>query len=191
MEEYFFVAVSTYENLEKCKKYGLAGFPSTINGAWTFSEIKVGDYITFLYGARAYNLYKVTNKEAIVNAKELPPWEPLRFRSGKIVDFPFRLNLKEVRKLEEPIARPEFAYIAESLLLRGGYGKTHFQADQTTLQSVSQMGKISDTKIETLQMPSYQTFIPRFVRLRNIKQSGIFQFNILLIKFAKGIILSG
>lgn len=58
MQEYFLIAVSTRENLEKCKKYAYAGFPDTINGAWAYHDIKVGDYITFLYGAKAHNLYQ-------------------------------------------------------------------------------------------------------------------------------------
>ncbi|WP_448377991.1 hypothetical protein [Fervidobacterium sp.] len=38
------------------------------------------------------------------------------------------------------MVRPEFAYVAEDLLLRGGYRKTHFQADATTLSYVSTLG---------------------------------------------------
>jgi hypothetical protein len=34
--------------------------------------------------------------------------------------------------------------------MRGGYGKTHFQADQTTLQEVSQLGHLYDESIEML-----------------------------------------
>jgi hypothetical protein len=62
MRSYFFVAVSTRENLELCKKYALAGFHSNVNGAWAFSEINEGDFVSFLYGARVYNLYKVLKK---------------------------------------------------------------------------------------------------------------------------------
>ena len=62
--------------------------------------------------------------------------------SGRSYHFPFRLKLRQVRAFDEPIVRVEFAYIAENLLLRGGYRKTHFQADLTTLQNVSQMGEV-------------------------------------------------
>ncbi len=38
------------------------------------------------------------------------------------------------------MVRQEFSYVAENLLLRGGYLKTHFQADTITLYNVSEMG---------------------------------------------------
>jgi len=79
MQEYFFIAVSTKENLEICKKYAYAGFPGTINGVWAYSDIKVGDFVTFLYGARAHNLYRVIKKEAIADAEKVPPWKPIYF----------------------------------------------------------------------------------------------------------------
>jgi hypothetical protein len=49
------------------------------------------------------------------------------------------------------LVRPEFAYVAENLLLRGGYRKTHFQADQTTLQAVSQMGSVFADLVEPIR----------------------------------------
>jgi len=162
---YFLVSVSTRENLELCIKYGLAGFPSGQSGAWTFCEIEVGDFISFLYGARAHNLYRVVAKKALRNADRLPPWPPLTFTSsGKTYYFPFRLQLQPVRKFVEPLVRAEFSYVAENLLLRGGYRKTHFQADQTTLQSVSQMGEPSQDGAENLSLPVHSEFVPRFTR---------------------------
>jgi len=59
---YFLISVSTRENLELCIRYGLAGFPSGQSGAWTFCEIETGDFVSFLYGARAYNLYRVLSE---------------------------------------------------------------------------------------------------------------------------------
>src|SRR6266478_3843774 len=140
---YFLISVSTRENLEICIKHALAGFPGGENGAWTFCEIEEGDLVSFLYGARAHNLYRVRKREAIRDAATLGPWEPLTFReTGKTYSFPFRLHLQPIRVFNELLVRAEFAYVAENLLLRGGYSKTHFQADQTTLQAVSQMGKL-------------------------------------------------
>lgn len=178
---YFFIAVSTKENLRLCKKYALAGFPSTTNGLWAYVDIQVGDYISFLYGARAHNLYQVTKKEAIKDAKNMPPWKSLTFASGTTVDFPYRIYLKQVRAVDESIARPEFSFIAENLLLRGGYRKTHFQADQTTLQNVSQMGKMFEGKTPTLNMPPYRTFIPKFVRKRK-SEAYHFQFKEVILQ---------
>ncbi|MBI1739055.1 MAG: DUF91 domain-containing protein [Acidobacteria bacterium] len=169
---YFLVSVSTAENLELCKKYALAGFPSGASGVWTFCEIQDGDFLSFLYGARAYNLYRVSKREAIRDADKLPPWKPLTFKeSGKTYFFPFRLQLQPVRIFAEPLVRAEFSYVAENLLLRGGYRKTHFQADQTTLQSVSQMGTLSEGRPEPLSLPDYATFNPSFTRNTKLLRS--------------------
>jgi len=120
--EYFLVSVSNRKNLKPCEKYALAGFTNSVNGLWTFLDIDEGDFISFLYGARVYNLYRVLRKEAFKNADKLLPWPPVTFKmSGKTYYFPFRLSLKQERVLNEPMVRPEFAYVAENLLLRGGY----------------------------------------------------------------------
>jgi hypothetical protein len=156
---YFLIAVSNHENLELCIRYGLAGFPSGESGVWTFCEIQEGDLLSFLYGAKAHNLYKVAKKEAILSAENLPPWKLLEFKaSGKKYSFPFRLRLEPVRVFTESLVRAEFSYVAENLLLRGGYSKSHFQADQTTLQSVSEMGKLADIPPSQLESPPYTTF---------------------------------
>lgn len=166
---YFLISVSTRENLELCIKYALAGFPSGESGAWTYCEIEVGDFVSFLFGARAYNLYSVARKEAIAHAEHLPPWRPLTFaETGRTYSFPFRLYLQPLRTFVEPIARTEFSYVAENLLLRGGYRKTHFQADQTTLQYVSEMGTLAQGSAELLPLPSYSAFVPRFTKNRDL-----------------------
>lgn len=140
MPDYFLVSISNRENLELCVKYNLAGFTNSINGLWTFFDIEIGDYISFLYGARVRNLYRVVKKVAYKNAEMLPPWSPITFRSKRTYYFPFRLFLKLEREFNEPMVRQEFSYVAENLLLRGGYRKTHFQADTITLYNVSEMG---------------------------------------------------
>lgn len=166
-KSYFLVSVSNKKNLDLCIEHSLAGFTNSINGVWTFVECQEGDYISFLYGAKAFNLYIINGKKAIRDAETAPPWEPITFRqSGKTYFFPFRLDLTPVREFEEPLVRAEFAYVAENLLLRGGYRKTHFQADQTTLQSVSQMGRLCSKQVCKLQMDDYGTFVPRFTERR-------------------------
>lgn len=162
---YFLISVSTRENLDLCIRYGLAGFPGGENGAWTFCEVEVGDLVSFLYGARAHNLYRVTKKEALSESHTLGPWKPLSFRgTGKTYSFPFRLQLQPIRIFDEALVRAEFSYVAENLLLRGGYSKSHFQADQTTLQSVSQMGAINGELREILEIGKHASFTPRFTR---------------------------
>ncbi|MDI6603402.1 MAG: hypothetical protein QME57_04865 [Patescibacteria group bacterium] len=166
---YFLVSVSNKINLDLCIKHALAGFTNSINGLWTFAEIQEGDFISFLYGARVFNLYKVEKKEAIKNANQIGPWPSVTFRmSGKTYYFPFRLYLNPLREFIEPMVRPEFAYVAENLLLRGGYRKTHFQADQTTLQSVSQMGSICNKPVENLKINDYETFVPMLTWNRSL-----------------------
>jgi len=159
---YFLVSVSNKTNLDLCIRYALAGFTSSINGLWTFCEIERGDFVSFLYGAKVFNLYRVKEKEALRNADRLPPWPSVTFKmSGRTYFFPFRLVLEPIRRFEESMVRPEFAYVAENLLLRGGYRKTHFQADQTTLQSVSEMGCLYDRGIERLDLRESDNFLPR------------------------------
>jgi len=181
---YFLIAVSTRENLELCVRYALAGFPSSISGLWAYLDIQEGDFLSFLYGARAYNLYEVESKAAYKDADRLPPWPPLVLRpSGRIYNFPFRLHLRQFRVLEEPLVRAEFAYVAENLLLRGGYRKSHFQADQTTLQNVSEMGLASSTAPKSLETPRAESFIPSVVRGRaGANQPYVFPLRELIVQ---------
>jgi len=185
MPNHFLISVSNRENLELCKKHALAGFTDSINGVWTFCEIRERDFISFLYAAKAHNLYRVEKKVALQNAENLPPWKPVTFKiSRKTYYFPFRLHLTPVRKFEEPLIRAEFAYVAENLLLRGGYRKTHFQADQTTLQNVSQMGERFSEKIEKLEFPSID-FIPQFSTNKSlIKIPYVFPFREIILQSA-------
>jgi len=180
---YFLVSVSNRENLNLCVSHALAGFTNSINGLWTFYEINKGDYISFLYAARAHNLYQVIKKEAINNADKISPWKSVTFKmSGKTYYFPFRLKLKPVREFNEPLVRNEFSYVAENLLLRGGYRKTHFQADQTTLQNVSQMGKIYKKEIDEFDSGP-DNFVPKFTRKKNkIHNPKVFLFSEIILQ---------
>ncbi len=158
---YFLVSVSTRENLLLCQEHLLAGFTNSINGLWTFLDIQEGDFLSFLYGARVHNLYRVIRKMALEDAEHLPPWPPVTFASGRTYYFPFRLILRQERELNEPMVRPEFAYVAENLLLRGGYRRTHFQADTVTFYQVSCMGTPSYREhIPTADLSSGKTFVP-------------------------------
>lgn len=183
---YFLISVSTRENLELCLKHALAGFPSGESGAWTFCEIQEGDFVSFLYGARAHNLYVVAKRHAIVDAEDAPPWKPLTFKeSGKTYYFPFRLQLQPIRTFVEPIVRTEFFYVAENLLLRGGYRKTHFQADQTTLQSVSEMGTRANGSVVALPASEHATFTLRFTQKAElIKTPETFRFRETILQSA-------
>lgn len=183
---YFLIAVSNRENLDLCIRYGLAGFPSGESGLWTFCEVREGDFLSFLYGAKAHNLYRVAKKEAILDAENLPPWKPLEFKeSGKKYSFPFRLKLEPIRSFAESLVRAEFSYVAENLLLRGGYSKSHFQADQTTLQSVSEMGKLTDSPLAHLDLSAYTTFVPRFTKNKaSLRPPEIMRFKETILQSA-------
>lgn len=173
---YFFAALSTRENLEKCKELLLAGFPETKNGVWAYVDIDVGDFVSFLYGARAHGLYEVTEKLALENPESLPFWEPIHSKKGDIY-FPYLLRLKRVREFNEPLARSEFLYITENLLRRGGIRKSHFQADQTTLQNASQMGKVRKGDENTVGFSGKDTFVPKFAKGKeNVNSPGVYLF---------------
>ncbi|MEM1548104.1 MAG: hypothetical protein QXU09_00710 [Thermoproteota archaeon] len=180
--EYFLVSVSNRKNLELCIRHALAGFTNSINGLWTFLDIHVDDFISFLYGARVYNLYRVVKKEAFKNAENLPPWPPVTFKvSRRTYYFPFRLHLKQERVLEEPMVRPEFAYVAENLLLRGGYRKTHFQADAVTFYNVSNMGTRFEGVNEILHLQG-TIFQPKITFRRERVNLETFYFHELILQ---------
>lgn len=167
---YFLISVSNRLNLDLCLRYALAGFTNSVNGLWTFLDISDGDYISFLYGARVKNLYKVERKLAFKNAANLGPWPSVTFRmSGNTYYFPFRLFLKQEREFDEPMVRPEFSYVAENLLLRGGYRKTHFQADRKTLSAVSEIGSVSDNDHENWEVEP-DIFEPKIVFQRELQR---------------------
>lgn len=164
---YFLLAVSTKENLELCKKYGLAGFTSSIKGAWTYCDIPLGSRISFLYGAKAHNLYTVRRKFCISGSDTEFPWGSLKLRSGRSYSFPFRLQLELVRQFEYPLTSDKFSYVGENLLLRGGYKKTHFQADSTDLGHASEIGEYRKRVHEIIEYSSS----PFELRFTSVKET--------------------
>ncbi len=181
---YYLIAVSTRHNLDLCVRYALAGFTGSLNGAWAYCDIQEGDFVSFLYGATAFNLYRVDRRSAYRDAASLPPWPPLILRpSGRRYDFPFRLRLEPVRELAESLVNPDFAYVAQNLLLRGGYRKTHFQADQTTLQRVSQLGELYAASADALRLDSPQPFEPRFTfRADAVNRPEVYPFQEIILQ---------
>jgi len=176
---YFLLSIATRENLDLCLEYGWAGFTNSTNGLWTFLDIEEGDYVSFLYGARVHDLYRVIGKVALKNAENLPPWPQVTFRSGYTYYFPFRLLLQRTRKLNEPMVRAEFAYVAENLLLRGGYRRTHFQADSVTFHQASRMGIPADRAPRPLQ---FETFVPQISFKEASQPPYVFHFRELFLQ---------
>ncbi len=181
---YFLVAVSNRENLDLCLRYGLAGFTSSASGLWTYLDIREGDFVSFLYGARVFNLYEVVTKTCYLNAQDLPPWPSVTFEpSGRTYYFPFRAQLRPIRTFDERLVRMEFAYVGENLLLRGGYRKTHFQADQTTLQAVSEMGTLAEQECESLDLGGAATFTPLLTSEKSqAKEPEVYLFKELFLQ---------
>ena len=141
MPNFFLVSVSNLCNLQLCMNFNLAGFPHTASGFWTYLEIEEGDFVSFLFGAQLWNLYTVERKIAVQGSDDSPPWIPV---GRNKVYFPFRLKLKPIRHIRENLIRNEFSSVAEGLMPRTGYRKTHFQGDQATLETVRQMGQSYD-----------------------------------------------
>jgi len=160
MNDYFLISVSTRRHLELCLEHRLAGFSNSINGLWAYLDIDEGDYVSFLYGARLYHLYRIAAKRAYANAEQLGPWPAITFRSGRTYYFPFRVHLQRVRHLEESLVRPEFAFVGENLFLRGGYRKTHFQSDQAMLEWAFQAGRpVHESPPQPLPAPAFEPLL--------------------------------
>jgi len=79
--------------------------------------------------------------------------------------------------------RYEFTYVAENLLLRGGYRKTHFQADQTTLQNVSSMGKMTNRISEKINYPAINEFTPLIaINKEKVKIPHVYKFSEIFLQ---------
>jgi len=165
VSDYFLISVATAQHLRLCLRHRVAGFSNSINGLWAYLDIEVGDYVTFLHGARLYNLYQVYAKVAHEHADTLGPWEPITWRSKRTYYFPFRLYLQPVRTFVEPLVRPEFAFVGDHLFLRGGYRKTHFQSDQAMLSWALQAGRPAQEPRPSI--PRTPTFEPKIVLRRH------------------------
>lgn len=140
--DYFFAALSFRSHLDKCRELSLAGFPTSSTGSWAFVDIAVGDRLSFIFGARAIDLFEVVGKAAVALGTADNPWAGLEKQVDPAKEtYPFRLRLRRLRKFDLGIAQKEFAYIANNLMRRGGYRKSHFQADQSTLSFVATVGE--------------------------------------------------
>jgi hypothetical protein len=63
--------------------------------------------------------------------------------------------------------------------------ETHFQADQTTLQSVSEMGTLAGGSVVALPLPEYPTFTLRFTQnTKLIKTPETFRFRETILQSA-------
>lgn len=159
--KYFIVTLSSEENLNKCINNNIAGFPETDNGMWAYLDINNGDYISFFYNGRIFNLYKVAkkfipnafhNKKGIGSSKYDPvplspngnQWKAIHTRKNKNIYFPYRLSLDPINKLKfatSVIFKNGLERLGINLIPRAGLKKSHFQL------SIKDIKKIFGKKI--------------------------------------------
>ena len=143
--KYFVIILSNEENLNKCLDNNIAGFPETDNGAWAYLDINEGDYLSFYYNGRIFNLYKVKkkfisgifNKKRAIGSEEKDPailpngdkWSAIKTKKGNIY-FPYRLDLdliKESNFATSLIFKNGFERLGINLIPRVSFKKSHFQ----------------------------------------------------------------
>jgi len=81
---YFLISVSNRQNLDLCLKYSLAGFTSSINGFWTFVDIKEGDYVSVPIRCKSEKLIQSCKKGSIQRRGKTATLPSVTFKmSGK------------------------------------------------------------------------------------------------------------
>jgi len=162
--KYFIVILSNEENLKKCINNNVAGFPETDNGIWAYLDIRRGDYISFYYNGRIFNLYKVEKKyipyefknKKGMGSEEYDPvalpnnqkWKAISTKKGKIY-FPYRLSLsliKETNFETSLIFKDGFERFGINLVPRAGLKKSHFQLSIIDIKKVFSIENISITR---------------------------------------------
>lgn len=143
--KYFIVILSNEENLNKCLDNNIAGFPETDNGAWAYLDINEGDYLSFYYNGRIFNLYKVKEKFIPEKFKKerakgseyedpvaLPNgdrWSAIKTKKDNIY-FPYRFSLQLIEESDYAtslIFKQGFERLGINLVPRVSFKKSHFQ----------------------------------------------------------------
>lgn len=143
--KYFIIVLSTKRNLDLCRKNSIAGFPETDNGQWAFLDIDVGDYISFYFNGRVWDLYEVVDKiipnqwltKLARGNEELDPeplnddekWDSIKTKN-QFIYFPFRLKLKKIVGTSYDsniVFKSGFERLGINLVPRVSLKKTHFQ----------------------------------------------------------------
>ena len=143
--KYFVVVLSSERNLQLCRINSIAGFPETNNGQWAFLDIDIGNYLSFYFNGRIWDLYEVTSKtipeewhtKLALGQDRMDPivlsdgekWDAIG-SGNKFIYFPFRLRLKKIRDTSYDtniVFKPGFERLGINLIPRVGLRKTHFQ----------------------------------------------------------------
>ena len=153
--KYFIVILSSEENLQKCINNNIAGFPKTDNGRWAYLDINKGDYISFYYNGRIFNLYQVNKKfipdefkKKEMGNEEYDPvalsdnkkerWRAIITKKGNIY-FPYRLSLSLEAKTEfntSLIFKNGFERFGINLVPRVSLKKSHFQLSVNDIEKI-------------------------------------------------------
>ena len=150
--KYFIVVLSNQKNLDLCRQNSIAGFPETDNGQWAYLDIDIGDYISFYFNGRIWDLYEVVEKiipnrwqnELAKGNEQLDPetltngekWDSIRTNESCIY-FPFRLKLKNLVETHYDaniVFKSGFERLGINLVPRVSLKKTHFQLSITDIK---------------------------------------------------------
>ncbi|MBB6062666.1 hypothetical protein HNP65_001104 [Thermosipho japonicus] len=192
--KFFIVILSNEENLKKCIENNIAGFPETDNGIWAYLDINEGDYVSFYYNGRIFNLYKVEKKlipeyykksnNSIGNERYDPvplnngdKWRAISTKKGNIY-FPYRLSLKLLEKtdfLTSLVFKSGFERFGINLIPRVSLKKSHFQL------SLSDINKIFGIKNLGVNLSSFtlKDFVEVFSKNKDINKEKFSVENIV------------
>src|SRR5262249_33344293 len=116
---YYLIAISNRHNLDLCIRHALAGFSNSRTGVWTFVEVKEGDFVSFLHGARAHNLYQVIGREAIKEFETAPPWPPIS-RIGPHIFFPIQTFFETDQRIRRALGQIRIRVRGRELAVASG-----------------------------------------------------------------------
>lgn len=134
---YYLVLISK-QNLEQCRRFGLAGFPEVGESLWSYFDIEVGDNLSFYRSGILYDYYEITGKHiARYPERDNPDWLPIGTPERY---YPYRLLLKPVVQSNDhySIFREELLPFGKSLLPRFAFDKSHIQLPTQIGRSILQ-----------------------------------------------------
>jgi hypothetical protein len=178
----FVVALSTDRNLQLCRSSRTAGFPDTKPGRWAYLDVEEGDYVTFYYNGRLWDLYRVTRKYVPDyyadnegrGDSELDPvslgsgdkWTAIMTENGSIY-FPYRLEMDLLSTSTfntNLVFRPGRERLGINLVPRVSLKKSHFQV------GVGDLSTAFECELKVLKRPvNFRDFSACVTRERVLK----------------------
>jgi hypothetical protein len=154
---YYLVLLST-QNLNPCRRYGLAGFPEGRDSLWPYFDIEVGDHLSFYRSGIVFDYYQVVSKQIARDPeRDNPEWVPIGTPKRY---YPYRLLLQPIIQSNNYYSffRSELRPFGKSLLPRFAFGKSHIQLP---------------TKIGHSILQAFRTGVPSEVYLQGNKWAHI------------------